>query len=186
MHGSHLARIHRPQQTLTSKFLESARQCADSHSLGPRATAQLPMSSLLKKPERACYGKPYYTALPSPRDPKPQFVSTPLRISAACHRGHVPRIDNAAPRAHIVFLVSFPTIQTHRQYLWPSILGCEKEHVFPSKIKLPRKAFQKLRSLDPSQTFQRGFEVHPGTLHSPDFGKTLGILICSHELRDST
>lgn len=160
MHGSHLARIHRPQQTLTPKFLESARQCADSHSLGPRATAQLPMSSLLKNPERACYGKPYYTALP--------YLVTPSLslFPHLCHRGHVPHIDNAAPRPHTLF----PTVQTHPQYLWPSILGCEKEHVFLSKIKLPRKAFQKLRSLDPSQTFQRGFEVHPGTLHSPDFG----------------
>lgn len=152
MHGSHLARIHRPQQTLTPKFLESAWQCADSRSPGPKATAQLPMSSLLKKPERACYGKPYYTALPSPRDPKPQFVSTPLRISAACHRGHVPHIDNTAPCLHILF----PMIQTYPQYLWPSILGCEKEHVFPSKVKLPRKAFQKLRSLDPVSDIPAG------------------------------
>lgn len=81
---------------------------------------------------------------------------------------------------------SFPRYNPTPSIFGPLSLDVKKSMYFPNKIKLPRKAFQKLRSLDPSQTFQRGFEVHPGTLHSPDFGKTLGILICSHELRDST
>lgn len=130
---------------------------------------------------RACYGKAYYTALPSPRDPKPQFVSTPLRISAACHRGHVPRIDNTAPCPRI----PFPTIQTHPSIFGPLSLDVKKSMYFPAKSNYLERLF---KNSDPLTLLR-----HPGGAlrcklepYILKTWETLGILTCSRELRDRT
>lgn len=108
---------------------------------------------------------------------------TPLRVSAACHRhrGHVSRIDNTAPRFHILF----PMIKTHPSIFGPLSLDVKKSMYFPAKSNYLERLF---KNSDPLTLLRHSGGalrciLEPCILKT---WKALGILICSHELRDST